>query len=43
MIGYLLDENIPGVLAEQLAGKNPEIYVESVCRWRDGALYGPAR
>lgn len=40
MLGYLLDENISGVIAEQLVRKNPEIYVETVYRWRGGALIG---
>jgi hypothetical protein len=37
---YLLDENISPVACEQIARKNPEIYVESVYRWQGGIFVG---
>jgi hypothetical protein len=40
MLAYLLDENISFVVAEQLARKNPRMSVQSVHRWRGGALVG---
>ena len=40
MLRYLLDEHISPVVAEQIAGKHPEIVVRSVPRWREGRLLG---
>ena len=40
MLTYLLDENISFVVAEQIARKNPDIGVQSLHRWRGGALIG---
>ena len=40
MLSYLLDENISHVVAEQLARKRPEIGVQSVHHWRNGAFVG---
>src|SRR5215469_8926009 len=39
-LALLLDENISPVVAEQLARKCPEIPVQSVHTWREGALLG---
>jgi hypothetical protein len=40
MLSYLLDENISFVVAEQLARKNPQLSVQSIHRWRNGAFVG---
>jgi hypothetical protein len=40
MLSVLLDEQISPVVAEQLAARQTELRVESVHRWRDGALLG---
>ncbi|RYZ91568.1 MAG: hypothetical protein EOP06_06735 [Proteobacteria bacterium] len=42
MIGYLLDENISPVVADQVVAKNAAITVHSVLRWRDETLVGRA-
>ena len=39
-LAMLLDENISPVIAEQLARKRPDILVQSLHPWRDGALLG---
>jgi hypothetical protein len=35
---YLLDENISHVIATQVRSHRPEIHIESVYDWRDGAF-----
>jgi predicted nuclease of predicted toxin-antitoxin system len=40
MLAFLLDEQIPHVVAEQLRQKRPDIEIESVLLWRDGNLRG---
>ena len=39
-LALLLDENISPVIAEQMARKRPDIPIESLHTWREGALVG---
>ena len=38
MLAFLTDEHISHVIAEQVRQKRADILIESVLRWRDGAL-----
>jgi len=40
MLSLLLDEQISPVIAEQVALRRPGIPIQSVYRWREGALTG---
>lgn len=38
MLSFLLDEQLSDVVMEQVRLKRPEVRIECVLRWRDGAL-----
>ncbi len=38
MLALLLDEQISPVVAEQIAANHPRVPVQSIYRWREGAL-----
>ncbi len=40
MLAYLLDQNISDAVEGQVRAKRPDIPIESVQRWRGGALLG---
>jgi len=38
MLRYLLDEHIPPTVVDGIRARRPEIQVEALCDWRNGAL-----
>lgn len=38
MLSYVLDENISPIIADQVTHRRPDIGIQSIFRWRGGAL-----